>query len=263
MCASELGTDWLDAGTLALTRHLPRQPAGAPRTEGPRLRKLGFTVSYSDPNGSFEKAAKTWRESQLQMDFEVHRFRTIADLDLIFRLLHQSSKNRKRPFSSGAMFIHSSPLDGDAASTRAGLHAAPQLPRTLAELRYREEVLAPQGLDVDTAGAQTLQRIKRLSWTHDATLYVVGCLSGGTPNRSASVAQLLAQSQQVRTIGETGKAYFSTDATQFKPITKADQKVYLRAFHIKMNHVINAMEGEFDSLLSHGQAMPQRTFEPP
>lgn len=263
MCASELGAGWIDSGTLALTQHRARLPLSAPRSEGKRARPLGFTVAYADSNGSFEKAASTWRDGQSPTEFVTHSFKTIADLDRVFRLLEHDGKRLGRAFSCGALFIHSSALNGDPNSQAHGLHAVPMRPRTMAELRYKEEVLAPSGLDIDTAGASTLQRLRALGWASGATLQVVGCLSGGTPNNEQSVAQVLAQSQKVRTVGETGKAYFSTNPERYVPISASDTKIYLRAFHIKMNHLISASEGDWAGLLSHAEAMPQRSFDPP
>ena len=263
MCGSEVGHDWLDNGTLALTQHRSQTPLNAPRSEGKRARALGFTVAYADASGSFEKAAKTWRNGFPQTDFISHTFKTIADLDRVFRLLEHECKTRRAAFDRAALFIHSSPLDGDSANPSRGLHAAPMRPQTMAELRYKEEVLAPSGLDIHTAGTATLQKLRPLRWARGATLQVVGCLSGGTPHDAPSVAQVLAQAQKVRTVCETGKAYFSTEAERYAPISAAATKVYLRAFHIKTNLVISASEGDVGALLSHGEAMPQRSFDPP
>lgn len=263
MCGSETGADWIDNGTLALIQNRARKPQSAPRTEGPRAKPQGFTVAYADANGSFEKAARTWRESQPHITFISHGFRTIADLDFVFRLLEHEGKSRSISFSCGALFLHSSSLTEDANSPERGVHVAPLPPRTLAELRYKEEVLAPAGLDINTASAAMVQKLRPLRWARGATLQVVGCLSGGTPEQPASVAQVLALSQKVRTTGETGKAYFSSDPARFVPIKKTDNTIYLRAFHIKKNHLLGALEGELSGLLSHGEPMATRNFDPP
>jgi len=262
LCVDELGTDWLDAGTLARTRHTSPSVRGDLRPRMSRRASLGFTVAYADAEGSFARAAATWQAEQPDTRFISHRFKTIGDLVYIFKLLNQQAKDLNDCYCRGALFLHSSQPQQSEDGETGGIHAASFRPTTLAEGRYAEEVLRPQGLLVSTAHLTLLKSLQPLRWARGATLNVVGCLSGGSPGSDESVAQVLAGSQKVRSVGETGKAYFSSEPDRYVAITQGVRKVYLRAFHMKRNLVIGVLDGNLDGLLSPGAPMPRRTFEP-
>lgn len=262
LCSHKLGEDWVDPGTLALTRHRPSMPHGINSCQDKPQEELGFLIYYADKEAAFKRAATTWRKSHSHLRFIEHSFSTIDDLVWIFRLLANTAKKRKAVFFLGAMFVHSSPPNQDESSQKGGLHAAPFRPKTLGELRYKEEVLEPSGLDVDTASTTVLKKLDRLPWSSRGTLQLFGCLSGGSPEDARSIAGVLAKTQHITTIGETGKAYFSKSPDKYIPVTTTDNEIYLRAFNRNTNLVIGVLEGNLDGFAALGEAIPQRTFHP-
>lgn len=260
-CSSRLGEDWIDKGTLARTR----TQAASNRSEIPRPPRtpLAFTIAYRDKEGSFEKAALTWSDENVGAVQRVHAgFQTLEGFFDAFRGLARHVQRSNGEFVRGALFVHSSApyLDQKTGpSARFGLETRPASPKTLAELRRLEEL----GLDMHTAGVTVLARLPKLPWAEGAVLEVIGCNSGGTPEAPGGIAEVLSLTQKVTTVGESGKAYFSTRADRFEEVQGGEKKIYLRAFHRGKNLLLDAFEDAANlpgSILNLNQPMPRRTF---
>jgi hypothetical protein len=91
-----------------------------------------------------------------------------------------------------------------------------------------------------------------LNWDpQQGHLILSGCNSGLTANRRWAPAEILARSQRVRTTGQTGYAYFSTDPSRYVEINSNSTSVYLWAFRRARN-----------GFMGDGSRMESVTFTP-
>ena len=104
--------------------------------------------------------------------------------------------------------------------------------------------MEPDGEDDGLLQRKEIMSLPRLPWGIDALMKLHGCRSGleGRDNseEGASVAQSFSDSQGgVRTEGESGFGYFSTNPDRYSPIDKrgpgTSQTVYLKPFTRGLN----------------------------
>lgn len=98
-----------------------------------------------------------------------------------------------------------------------------------------------------------IARLPKMPWTKGGgvRLHLCGCNTGLVGERGWCPAQVLAHSQGVAASGQTGYAYFSSDAETYKAITERDTTVFLRAYKRGRN-----------GLTGDGRRMEEKVFQP-
>ncbi len=183
-------------------------------------RRVFFCVYYqnsaSDPDASFQRAARTWnREAKKQFSFRegVDIFiEQAVTTEPQFKnawngIAKQASYNGMK-VSLGQLLTHASkdpnggnglefmPVSGDGTITQADIAALAKMP-----------------------------------WSSDAALILAGCNTGLTGSgRSWSPAAEFAKAQKVRTLGQSGYAYFSKVWASYTSQVKTDTNIALWAY---------------------------------
>lgn len=97
-----------------------------------------------------------------------------------------------------------------------------------------------------------LESLAPLDWdSQQGYLILSGCNSGLAGSRNWAPAEILARSQKVRTTGQSGYAYFSTNPKRYSEIDNNSTTVYLWAFRRGRN-----------GFMSDGSRMEVVTFTP-
>jgi hypothetical protein len=212
----------------------------APKTK----RRLFFAIYYRVPDNAFRRAANTWeRETRqaFQFDDKVDLFLSIevrfeAEFKAAWNRIHSESMSKLATVIQGQIFSHSSKSRGQGGE-RNGLEF--------------------DGNDNDASQDGTLMRaelgsLAPLNWDpQQGYLILSGCNSGVTGTRNWAPAQVLARSQNVRTTGQTGYAYFSTSPNRYVEINNNSTTVYLWAYRRGQN-----------GFLGDGDRMEGMTFTP-
>ena len=182
--------------------------------------RIFFTMEYVDADRSFARAAETWRRIVPQ----AARFNPAQDEVLnwvvptegefrrVWALVAEACRIRKAKPFFGAVFSHAS-KNGAANG-----------------LEFR-----PAPGDDGTLSHGEISGLEVLPWHEDGALVLTGCNSGATGTRGWSPAAAFATRQGVRTLGQTGYAYFSRRWTQYEEIRSTDRDLCLWAFRRRRN----------------------------
>jgi len=166
---------------------------------------------YSDSDGSFLKAAETWKEGiENSEDYDPENDTIIiigvtteedfiSAMDSIYEITEQRIEEggEEQKIQAGAIFSHGSEV---------GLHFA-------GSSLYHDEI----------------KDLKKLQWMENGLLQLKGCNTAMEAN-GVSTAQVFAESQQCFVSGQRGNSYFSTDPFNYHRVNSESSEVYLQAF---------------------------------
>lgn len=190
-----------------------------------------FAIFYEVPDHAFEKAAWTWAieetggTSSATTSTLIQPCRTVGDFSTAWNAVLSHAKELSLPVIRGNLLTHASKGSKDdglefkgGTLSRTGIGSLPQLP-----------------------------------WAEDGVLTLAGCNTGVMGTRGWTPAQVLATSQKVKTIGQAGYGYFSTDKyTYVEHNGTPPSTLYLWAYRRGRN------SGWFDG---DGRRMPGVTFQ--
>jgi hypothetical protein len=179
--------------------------------------RQNFAIYYVVKDRAFLRAAQTWKSALGGESCDLVAVAYLYELISAFKQLSQLAKDRGAVFSRGALFVHSSPPNQDETSLQRGVHFRQFKAKTLAELRYKEEVLTPSGLTVDTASVALLKKLEPLPWAPDGRLQIFGCFSGYSEPGRASLAEILMKTQGVPT--RRTRRFMRQSRTRTRPST--------------------------------------------
>ena len=221
---------------------------------------IHFFIAYRTKDGAFRRAAETWANETVPANETCLKLEVkfVPDLKASFLKLMDEAEKAKAKYRFGALFVHSSSpaMFTSDSSPRHGIHFRPFQPRTMGEMRYNEHLLKTDGND--TANIDAIKALPKLPWEKDGKLWVFGCSSGADDWGKKAIAQHLANSQGVKTIGMAGGAYVSSDPLVYKEPEKASKRVYLRSYWRGENMLLNTS----GVLKGHNAALPDLEFSP-
>ncbi|MFT5431264.1 MAG: hypothetical protein ACI9OJ_001943 [Myxococcota bacterium] len=200
---------------------VPETPAAA----GERSRRIYFAIAYIVDDAAFERAAQTWaREIQARGDFDgaqdlvvVQTVQTEGGFRTVWDQVKTSGDTPGWVVQEGQVFSHAS-----KGGNNTGL-----------EFRRGE---AEAGTNDDgTLSQAEITTLPALNWASDGHLWLSSCNSGMEGERGWSPAEAFASGQGVRTSGEMGYAYFSSDPDSYQRIDGDTEDVYLNAYRRGQN----------------------------
>lgn len=201
--------------------------------------RVFFSVYYANaltvPDAAFERAARTWRNSvQVHESFRQGRDVFIEaavtsepDFKRAWKGIANQARINNMPVWVGNVLSHSS-----KSGTTDGLE------------------FASVGGD-GTITQSDIRSLDRMPWDRNGYLILSGCNSGLTGGRSWAPAKEFAMKQRVRTLGQTGYAYFSKVWTTYFETTPADPSIALWAYARGKN-----------GALGNGERKPGAVFAP-
>jgi|GEM_PF-1588221 len=210
-----------------LVEYVSPAPAVAPRNPQEVVpaakRRLFFAIYYRVKDHAFKRAAKTWEdETRLAFHFDDTKdlFLSIevgseSEFKAAWKRVHTESKGKFATVIQGQIFSHASKT-GD--SEQNGLEFKKDTSEDGTVMRNELEGLPP--LDWDSK---------------QGYLILSGCNSGLAGNRNWTPAERFAQTQKVRTTGQSGYAYFSSSRDSYVEINDASEVVYLWAYKRRRN----------------------------
>ncbi len=202
---------------------------------------LYFAIYYIAPDGtrSFERAAETWHRRLCQTPgFEDDQYLAIGVLteeEFVDAWLQVEAEARRRHavVREGHIYTHSS-LHG----SETGL----------------EFQRSANGV---TLTEPEIRALPPLPWHPDGRLVLHSCNSG-VDRDGWSPAKAFGRGQRVRTIGQTGFAFFSQEESKWVEIDQSSPVVFLRAYY----HGRNALWHPIEQVTSSNEAMPELEFTP-
>jgi hypothetical protein len=197
-----------------------------------------FALYYTVDDRAFERAAETWKrkveassEYEDQDVFLMIPVSTEAEFKAAWDKVLQMSKKPNHIVKEGRVFSHAS-----KESSQDGRE-------------FRKDP-ANDG----TTNKLELSLLPVLNWAKGGTLHLHSCNSGVVGTRGWAPAGLLATSQSITVIGQSGFAYFSSNPGTYMEIDGKTKDVYLMAFHRRRNTPLLSIGG--------GSSMPEITFKP-
>lgn len=191
------------------------------RVKVPR-RRLIFGIYYRVADNAFKRALST-ELALLKASVEWMPERDIIitkevkhedDFKGAWKDIHAESQAGNIEVIQGYVFTHASKPTGE----RSGLEFAPV-----------------NGADA-TLRRDEMESLEKMPWASYARLDMRGCNTGMTGERRAwSIAEVMAESQRVLTIGQMGYSYFSASRSEYVEINEQTLNVYLWAYHRKKN----------------------------
>lgn len=172
-----------------------------------------FSIYYQVPDNAFKRAAEAW-------EFEVsggvcdpdvvwisEEVRSEGDFKRAWLSVYNKAKETGKPVIMGQLFTHAS-----KGSANDGL-----------------EFKSSEGED-GTLTSGEIGALPKLNWDANGSLILSGCNTGLAGARGWSPAQIFATNQKVKTIGQAGYGYFSTDKYTYRETSPSSQTIYLWAY---------------------------------
>lgn len=206
---------------------------------------LYFAIYYQESDDAFKKVAETWRK---EMNLSQSCTATKCYLEIEVKTEPQFKKAWSTIYDK-AISGHYKVLEGRLFTHSYGVN-----------LEFAEDPSDPEA-DNQYMGETSLEdteieKLKKLPWDKKGLLGLHGCNTGNLPK--GSPAEIFCKSQNVRTYGQMGFAYFSENQYKFDRadlIFQDDDPRYLWAFKRSQN----LKDGEEET----GLAIPARYFNPP
>ncbi|MFM7203014.1 MAG: hypothetical protein ACKO6N_19680 [Myxococcota bacterium] len=173
-------------------------------------KRIFFAIYYMVEDAAFERAAKTWK-TELETN---GIYRSSEDVFLLVGV------HKEEEFKLAWQYI---------CEETAHYVALAHLGQIFSHASKGDDI---DGLEFygSTLNQTEIAALPRLNWSSSAQLILAGCNSGLIAERNWSPAEAFANSQQVRTIGQQGFAYFSAVKNQYKKIQETSPEVYLWAY---------------------------------
>lgn len=215
----------------------PKSDTSPIKVKVPR-RRLIFGIYYRVDDHAFKRALQTELELvRASVEWNPDRDVIITkevkhepEFKSAWQDIHKETLTSNFEVIQGYVFTHASKPTGE----RSGLEFAPA-----------------HGSDA-TLRRDEIEALAKMPWAKNALLDMRGCNTAMTgERRSWSIAEVMAKSQGVKTVGQMGYSYFSESRTEYKAITGATPKLYLWAFHRKKNE-----------LFGDGSMIPAKTYTP-
>lgn len=198
-------------------------PQKAPATLPRARRRLFFAIYYRVKDGAFKRAAKTWER-------ETRRAFAFADTQDVFLSIEVGSESE---FKTAWALVHTESKGKFATVVQGQIfsHASKSGTGEQNGLEFKKD-----SSEDGTVLRNELQGLAVLDWEPtQGHLILSGCNSGLAGNRGWTPAEVFAKAQKVRTTGQRGFAYFSSDRDAYVEITDSSEVVYLWAFKRRRN----------------------------
>jgi len=189
----------------------------------PSKRRLFFALYYRVKDHAFKRAAETWEKETRQ----AFGFVDTQDLFLSIEVFSESefkaawnrvqteSRARSAKIVQGQIFSHASKT-GEGAQNG---------------LEFKKDTS-----EDGTIKKNEIESLAPLDWdSNQGYLILSGCNSGLAGNRNWTPAEVFARTQKVRTLGQSGYAYFSSSRDSYVEIDASSDVVYLWAFKRRRN----------------------------
>jgi hypothetical protein len=178
--------------------------------------RLFFSIYYSVKDNAFKNASNTWKtqvKAQQAYDnardyFYEKEISSECEFSTAWSEIHKIASDGNYKVWAGHVLTHSS----KQTDNNDGL-----------------EMISCEGND-GTLKQGEISGLQKLSWHKNSFLILAGCNTGLGGNRGWNPALSFASSQGVKTLGQAGYAYFSTDWNKHTETTSSSSNMCLWAF---------------------------------
>jgi LysM domain len=188
-------------------------------------RRLYFSIYYQVPDNAFKKASDTWKDKikgnprkwnpdlDVFLEFGV-KFET--GFSSAWAKIKSTEENQAMSVAEGSIFSHSS----KSGEEKGGL-----------EFRPDSIDRATASFENGTLNKTEITALPKLHWSGSSSLFLHGCNTGkAIDGLTWTTGSVFSSTQQVKTFGEVGYAYFSSTENKYVETTPQDKQIYLHAY---------------------------------